>query len=195
MSEQIQALNDVQHALHDRRTVFQFQDRPVDAEIIMRALASAHWAPNHKHSWPWRFVLPGPGLKARLVDYFAARLEKKLRNRGTPEADLPEMLANGRQRQERIPAQIIVYATQCGDPLRDKEDFASACCATQNLMLALWSEGVASGWKTFDSPEAYALLGLDPASANLVGLIQLGYPQLRKSGRRPPLQDFIIQTD
>lgn len=188
-------LNDVQVALQDRRTVFQFQERPVEPATLARALAAAHWAPNHKHSWPWRFVVPGPQLQAQLVDYFVQRLEHKLRLRGTPESDLPDMLANGRRRQERIPAQVIVYATQSGDTLRDKEDFASACCATQNLMLALWSEGVASGWKTFDSPEAYALLGLSPAEANLVGLIQLGYPQLRKSGRRPPLSAYVLQTD
>jgi len=177
-----------------RRTAFQFQERPVPDEVLNKALQAAHWAPNHRRTWPWRFVLPGPELSSQLVDYFAGRLEQKLRRRGMPEAEFPERLAASRARQAKIPAQIIVYATQQGEAQQRQEDYAATCCAVQNLSLALWAEGVASGWKTFDSPAAYALLRLNPEQALLVGLIQIGYPLLTSVGQRPDLAEHVIRT-
>lgn len=194
MSEPSEQAQRVQQLIASRRTVFQFEDRPVAAEVLERALQAAHWAPNHKHTWPWRFLVPGPQMRAQLEDYFAGRLELKLQRKGVPTEQWPERLAASRARQAKVPAQLIVYTLQEGDDTRRREDYASACCAIQNLSLALWAEGVASGWKTFDSPEAYALTGLDPEQVALVGLIQIGYPLKQSEGKRPPLAEHVIYT-
>ncbi len=187
---------DLHELMATRRTVFQFKPQPVDTDIVERALTAAHWAPNHKHTWPWRFMLPGPHMQAQLVDYFSARLIEKLARRQITGAEAERILHNSRERQRQMPLQIIVYATQTGTAHQQREDYASACCAVQNLTLSLWADGVASGWKTFDSEAAYTLTGLDPDHHVLVGLIQAGYAlnETPRPGKRPPLSDHIIHT-
>lgn len=185
---------DMHQLIASRRTTFQFQDRPVPEEVLRRALEAAHWAPNHKHTYPWRFVLVGPEMKQRIADYFADRTEAKFRARGGDEADLPAARNAARVKALAVPAQVMVYAVQEGDEIRQREDYASTCCAVQNLLLAAWADGVAGGWKSFDTPQAYELFGLDPSSRRIVGLLQLGYETQRRDGKRPDLDTVVIRT-
>src|ERR1700683_4277754 len=57
----------VDHLIRSRRSVFpdQFvQGKKIPDEIIMQMLENANWAPNHKNTEPWRFVIfEGDGLK------------------------------------------------------------------------------------------------------------------------------------
>lgn len=174
-----------------RRTTFQFQDRPVPDQVIENALEAARWAPNHKLTQPWRFILPGPRLTQELEAYLARRLANKLRMRGCSEEDIRERMSHP---QPKIPAQILVYNQRSDDPHREQEDFAATSCAIQNLMLSAWADGVASGWKSFDQPEAYQLFGLDPEQTRIVGLIQLGYPLKERESRRRPLEEVVERT-
>lgn len=184
----------IQEIMMTRRTHFQFEDKAVPAEVLERALIAAHWAPNHRHTWPWRFMIPGPEMQAQLVQYFAEKLRKKLQHRGTNASEIESMVEKSTTRQQKMPLQIIVYSTQGDNVHQNREDYASTCCAIQNLTLSLWSEGVTSGWKTFDSEVAYALTGLNTQDHLLVGLIQAGYPLCTGTARRPPLEEHIIYT-
>lgn len=194
MSNTLDHSTRLQELMRTRRTHFQFTEQALPAGALDRALEAAHWAPNHKRTWPWRFMIPGPQMQAQLVEYFAHKLERKLENRGMAPEEIPALVAKSRARQEKMPLQIIVYSTQLGNAHQNQEDYASTCCAIQNLTLSLWSEGIASGWKTFDNPEAYALTGLNPEENLLVGLIQAGYPLCEAQGRRPDLANHVIQT-
>ncbi|HEY9900428.1 MAG TPA: nitroreductase [Pantanalinema sp.] len=185
---------DMHELIATRRTTFSFQDRPVPEDVVRRALQAAHWAPNHKHTYPWRFVLVGPEMKERLADYFADRTEAKLRSRGADEAELPAARSAARAKGLAVPCYVVAYAVQEGDETRQREDYASTCCAVQNFLLAAWADGVASGWKSFDTPQAYALFGLNPAHARIVGLLQLGYETQRHDGRRPPVETVVTRT-
>ncbi len=175
-----------------RRTTFQFQDRPIPTEVLEKALEAALWGPNHKMTQPWRFILPGPELTFKLTEHLAQRLANKLRMRGLEEGEISLRVSRGAQ--PTIPAQILVYMVRNGDDYRQKEDYAATCCGIQNMMLAAWAEGVASGWKSFDHPEAYELFDLDPEHTQIVGLIQFGYPLKEREGLRQPLSEVLIRT-
>lgn len=164
-----------------RRTCFQFADRPVAEDLLLRALDAARWAPNHKRTEPWRFLVAGPKLNEALGAHFQAKLAAKLRARGEAEANIAIATA----KPNLVPAQVVVTQVLAqGDPYRQHEDFASVACVVQNLMLALWADGVASGWKSFDAPECYELLGLNPEEERIVALVQLGYPLQEREGKR-----------
>lgn len=181
----------LQQLIVSRRTTFQFQNRPVPDQVIENALEAARWAPNHKLTQPWRFILPGPQLTQELKAYLARRLANKMRMRGFGEEDIQQRMS---QPQPPLPAQILVYNLRAEDPYREQEDFAATSCAIQNLMLSAWAEGVASGWKSFDQPEAYQLFGLNPEQTRIIGLIQLGYPLKERESRRRPLEDVVERT-
>lgn len=182
----------MQELIISRRSIFQFQDRPVPEAVIQDALEAARWAPNHKMTQPWRFVIPGPEMRLKLKAYFARRLEAKMRHRGFGEEEIAQRMS---QPMPDIPVQIMVYYVRSGDELRQREDYAATCCAIQNLTLSAWAHGVASGWKTFDNSETYELFNLDPQEAQIVGLLQLGYPLRERGAQRRPLEEFVQYTD
>lgn len=163
---------DVHELIASRRTVFQFDGRPVPEEAIWRAVEAARWAPNHKRTEPWRFTWAGPELHARFTAHFQAKMLRKLEAKGAP----PEAIAKLRAEGPKVPAMLLVTQLLAMDEGTRLEDHASMGAAIQNLTLALWSEGIASGWKSFDDPTAHELAGVDPAQERIVGLLWLGYP-------------------
>ena len=52
--------------IKSRRTIHRYLDQAVPQEIVMEALEAAHFAPNHKHTWPWRFTIVGAETKAKI---------------------------------------------------------------------------------------------------------------------------------
>lgn len=64
MSKTTKTINEVRHAIENRRTVKKFKKDSVPTEQIIDLLDTAVWAPNHKLREPWRFVLfNGKGRK------------------------------------------------------------------------------------------------------------------------------------
>src|SRR6202035_950180 len=70
----------VNHLLRSRRSVFpdQFEKgKIIPEEIILELLENANWAPNHKNTEPWRFIVfTGNGLK-KLATYQANRYKER----------------------------------------------------------------------------------------------------------------------
>jgi nitroreductase len=159
--------------LHDailtRRTIKDFKPDPVPAEALERALAAGTWAQNHRMTEPWRFIVLGPQAH-RAIATIDAKLATK-------------------------PAIVAVTCWLDGDAFQRREDYAAACCAIQNIQLAAWAEGLGMQWstgRTAQLPEAHALLGIDAAREEMVGLLYFGYPaKVPNPAPRKPLADVM----
>jgi nitroreductase len=60
----------------------------------------------------------------------------------------------------------------------DQEDYKSVCCAIQNFMLSMWSEGIGTKWTTGPvqkTKEFADLCGADHDKVRVVGIIWYGY--------------------
>ena len=179
---------DLHEALSTRRTVHRYRPDPVPDEAIERALAQAHLAPNHRLTWPWRFVLMGRGVREQLIPT-AVRLKCKDR----PPTELLEQKI--RNKLLAPPVVIAVSCLRSDDPLRHQEDLAAVACAIQNLCLSLHADGIASKWGSgaiTRADESYALLGIDRSEATIVGFIQVGYADgTPTTPTRPPLEPLV----
>ncbi|MCB9692246.1 MAG: nitroreductase family protein [Alphaproteobacteria bacterium] len=170
-----------------RRTIHDFTTEPVEEAAVARAFAAAQEAPCHKLTWPWRFTRVGQAGKAALI-----ALNKRLKGAGralTPaqEAKLEARMGN--------PELIVVSQVLAADPMRRKEDYAAVACAVQNLCLSLHVDGIGSKWGTGGvtrHPEAYALLGVDPALEEIVGFLWIGHAaDVVPRPPRPPLDEVV----
>lgn len=174
-------------ALTGRRTIHSFQPESPPQDDILAALEAARWAPNHRHTEPWRFRLAGPETVARIVELNTRLVAEK---KGAEAA---------RQKQERwsaVPGWLIATCLVCDDPLQCEEDYAACCCALQNMALSLWSRGVGMKWTTgpvVRHPEFPELAGFDPVRERVVGLVWYGYPEKIPQQQRKPLEE-IVQT-
>jgi nitroreductase len=175
------ALSKVAEVVRGRRTIGAFCPDPVPWEFVEQALELACWAPNHHKTEPWRFTSLGPATVRQVVELNAALVAAK---KG---ADVAE---TKRRQWSRVPGWLLVTCVRSNDPLTQEEDYAACCCAMQNVMLGLWSQGVGSKWTTGDvtrDPAFFSLVQIDPTTERSVGLLWYGFPDaVPQQTRRPP---------
>jgi nitroreductase len=171
--------------LRTRRTVGAFRPELPAWDGVARAIELACWAPNHRKTEPWRFHMIGPETARGIVELNATLVATK---------SGPEQATAKRKQWSAVPGWLAVTCVKCPDEFTHEEDYAACCCAVQNLMLALWAEGIATKWSTGDvtrHPEYFRLLGADPESERSVGLIWYGYPAVSPEQSRRPVADVL----
>jgi nitroreductase len=173
--------------LRTRRTVGVFRPHVPPWDTVRQALELACWAPNHRKTEPWRFYAVGPETARAIAELNAALISEK---KGAAEA------ATKRKQWSAVPGWLAVTCVRSADLFLHEEDYAACCCAVQNLMLALWSDGIGTKWSTGDvtrHPEYFRLLGVDPERERSVGLIWYGYPTVSPEQTRRPLDGVLRQ--
>ncbi len=184
---------DIFEALATRRTASTFAPDPLTRDQIMRLIEAATWAPNHRNTEPWRFtVLSGherQEMGAHIADWMRAPSE------GEPRSELQiESICKKLVRSPHII--VVVQHDRPESPVRDLEDYAACCCATQNLLLAARAEGLATKWSTgelVDLPPAREYLGLGERD-RIVGYVYIGKPgrdeEPMPAKRQPAIVDW-----
>lgn len=186
-SYETQELREFARVLRGRRTVDQFIQTPVPDELVHEAIEVATWAPNHYVSEPWRFVLPGKKTVKRIVDLCA---EMVCAEKG---ADLGE---HKRKTWSEKPGWLVVTCQRNDDDLREREDYAACCAATQNLLLYLWKAGVGSKWTTGPitrDPRFFKIIDVDESDAFVVGMFWFGYPKVTPTQSRTAISDVLTE--
>lgn len=171
--------------IRSRRTIHLFEPKPVPDEVVLRALDLARWAPNHRLTEPWRFVLLGPETARAVADLNA---ELVAAERGAAAG------AAKRARWRAIPGWLVVTCRRSDDPVREREDYAACACAVQNLQLYLWSEGIGTKWTTgaiTRTARFYELLGLDAERETVVAMLWYGTPAVVPEVARRPLDEVL----
>lgn len=163
---------DLLHALAVRRTASGFGSAPIDRAIIERVIEAATWAPNHKHTEPWRFHVLAGDARSELADRVAAWLRD---SEGATETQVESTC------KKLVRSPVVVVLAQAGtpaDPMRDLEDYAACSAAAQNLLLAATAEGLVSKWSTgklATMPPVFEYFGLEPHD-RIVGYLYLAHP-------------------
>jgi nitroreductase len=182
---------DLHDALRSRRTIQRFRSDPVPDEVIERALAAATFAPNHKTTWPFRFVLPGPAARER-VFRVGLRLKVAKKKLAAPTPELEQAV-----RADLLnPAHLVVVSQRLGDdPGRTEEDYAACVCAAYNLLLSVHADGFGGKWgtgATLRDPETFEILGLNPGHDRMVAFLWIGVPELVPHAPvRPALSELV----
>jgi nitroreductase len=175
----------VYQAIYRRRMAWRFKDTPVDQETINRLLETAVWAPNHQLTEPWRFFVLEKDTEARRQAAEAA-YEFSLEGGSRGRADAA--------RQKVLEPPILIYA-YCKPGDNDGvtwENYASVCCAVQNMSLAAVAEGLAVTWetgRTTRSPQLRKILGAKK-QWQMVGALSIGVPDEELNPARTPVAQF-----
>lgn len=172
-----------------RRTVKMFLQQPVSRQLILDAIEVARWAPNHHLTEPWHFYVLGKDAIRKSVDLTRIVVtERKGEKIGEFKAQDAAMR----------PGWLVVTCKLSDDELTQQEDYASVCCAIQNLSLYLSEAGLASKWSTGPitrDQRFYDLLGIDPAREFIVGLIWYGYAKITPTQQRSDVGQIVTEID
>ena len=115
----------VKEAIDARRTTHLYREGEVDPAIIHEALTLALYAPNHKFTFPWKFLMVGPETRFALKE-----LKKQISLEKKPGGyDPEEVLALDRKLCQKMlnPSFLVVFCCAVDeDDFRQREDYATS---------------------------------------------------------------------
>ena len=190
-------IEEVNKIIRGRRSMFiaQFKENdPIDDSIIEEMLENATWAPTHKLTQPWRFlVYTGAGLKT-FGNYQAEMYKMRAEKNGTPflEATYQKFIENPQKASHTI-AIIMKRTENSGIPVM--EEIAAVAMAVQNMYLTASAHGLAAYWGTGgptfwqEAREDFGLEGEDM----LMGFFYIAKPATENwpVGKREPIAEKV----
>ncbi|PXY42414.1 nitroreductase [Flavobacterium cheongpyeongense] len=169
--------NTVSENIRNRRSIYgdQYVKGNLSDELLSEILINATWAPNHKMTEPWRFVvLRGKYLEGYgeyMVNYYKDSYAKEL----SPEALDKKLtfLRNYPLNAICLIGIILVRNTKINLP--EWEEVAAVSSAVQNMALTCTANNIGSYWSTKKVAIDYITeFGLS-ANENSLGMLFLGY--------------------
>jgi coenzyme F420-0:L-glutamate ligase/coenzyme F420-1:gamma-L-glutamate ligase len=198
------AESSVLEAIHQRRSIRRYEDRPVERDLIERIIEAGTWSPSGHNRQPWRFVvLQDFAMKERLALAMGARLRADLERDHLPEDVIGKETSRSYERLTAAPVLILVCLTMAQmdvykDEKRNHNEFVmavqSVAMAGQNILLAAHDLGLGACWtcaplfcpdvvlETLDLPEDW----------QAQGIITMGYPAQERRKTREPLETRIV---
>jgi nitroreductase len=148
------------------------QTKPVPMDLIERLCELAVWAPNHKRTWPWRFVVLTGESRGGLGEAFSL---DQIADGKSP--DHPKVIKT-RTKFLRSPAVLVIGSAADYSPDLQIENRDAVSAGIQNLLLGATAAGLASFWSSpsaIDCPNAVKFCGFED-DTQIVGAIYLGWP-------------------
>lgn len=185
----------INKVIEGRRSVYQQQytSERVDDAIVKKILNNANWAPTHKLTEPWRFVVfTGEGLKKLAA--FQAELYKKVTTAdGTFKEDRFQNLLT----KPMLSSHIIAVGMKRDEKksVPEIEEIGAVFCAIENMYLTATAYGVgcylSTGGVTYFK-EAKEFFGLG-SEDKLIGFFHLGMSRIESpQSKRKPIEDKVV---
>jgi len=168
-------------ALHTRRSIRRYTDRPVSPTLIDRLLEAATRAPSSHNCQPWRFVvITTASVKAQLADRMGERLRADRLRAANRVEEIERDAARSRERITSAPVIIVVCLStiDLDDPHERLMAIQSVAAAIQNLLLAAHEAGLGACWMAAPlyCPDVVREALQLPADWDAQALITIGYP-------------------
>jgi nitroreductase len=185
---------DFNELIRSRRSVFtkDYTGEKVDDSIVRQMLENANWAPTHKLTEPWRFVVfTGDGLK-KLADFQSECYKQVAQAKGT----FDEKKYEGLKVKPLECSHIIAVGMKRDEKksLPEWEEMGAVFCAVENIYLTATAYGVGcylstGGITSFEEAKSFFNLGQED---KLLGFIHVGIPKgISAAGRRKPIEEKV----
>jgi nitroreductase len=177
-----------------RRSVFpkDYSGEKVDDAIVRQLLENANWAPTHKLTEPWRFIVYSGEGRKKLAELQASVYKKVTMADGTFREERYRNLLSKPMDSSHV---MLVYMKRDGNKsVPEMEEAGAVFCAIQNMYLTATAYGIgcylSTGGVTY-FPEAKAAFGLS-AEDRIIGFFHLGIPkQTPAPGKRKPIDEKV----
>jgi len=182
----------INYIIQQRRAIFPvcYTGEKVDDEIIKNILQNANWAPTHKKTEPWRFIVFSENGLIELSEFSS----KAYRTHVSPDKYSEVKFNKTKEKVLKASHVIAIIMKRHEDLLPEWEEIASVACAVQNMWLTCTAYGLGSYWSTplyLNNESQYFGLELDQ---KCLGLFYVGVPKkgLEFQGDRADISDKVI---
>ncbi|HTI08536.1 MAG TPA: nitroreductase [Puia sp.] len=193
-TDDLPSIQQINHLIRSRRSVFPDQFEPsvlIPDDTVWQLLENANWAPNHKQTEPWRFIVfSGEGRK-KFASFQASRYKETAGEKFRQ--DKVDKLLSNPLLCSHIIAIILKRSTTVSIP--EVEEVAAVACAVENIYLSAAAYGLGGYWSTggitYD-PAARDFLHLE-GEDRLLGFFYLGTIRIPSpGGKRGDIRDKTI---
>jgi len=185
---------DFNELIRSRRSVFtkDYLGEKVDDNIVRQMLENANWAPTHKLTEPWRFVVfTDDGLK-KLADFQSECYKKVTQAKGT----FDEKKYDGLKSKPLECSHVIAVGMKRDEKksLPEWEELGAVFCAIENMYLTATAYGIGcylstGGITNFEEAKSFFDLGVED---KLLGFIHIGMPKgIVSSGKRKSIEEKV----
>ncbi|KAI8462737.1 MAG: Nitroreductase-like protein [Monoraphidium minutum] len=183
-----------------RRSLFakDFTGAQLEKWQLETMLEAARWAPTHKKTEPWRFVVLGGAAKAEF-EGLTMRLCRERLPADKAAATLAKLERKAGKDWKGVSCYIAICVQRHPEQLPEWEEIAAVACSVQNMYLAATAVGAAGYWSSWQeaartAPEMNEFLGIGPADLCL-GFFVAGAPDPERVGSyraaRRPLTEVV----
>ena len=137
--------NDLLSIIKERRSIFppQYNTEEITREELMQIFEAANWAPSHKKTEPWRFiVLEGPS-KDRFREYV-----KRVYVQGTPTDQLSDRKINALIEKCDKSNKVVLINFINTEKNPEWEELAATSMAVQNMWLMASALKIGAYWSS-----------------------------------------------
>ncbi|RZL44188.1 MAG: nitroreductase [Pedobacter sp.] len=186
MSTPVETLTKI---IKERRSIFpaSYIKKEIPKTIIEQILESANYAPTHKLTQPWRFVVIRKDAKAKLGTELGDIYKQTI----PAEKFMQKKYESFTEKTDQADC-IIAINIQFSGKIAEWEEIAAVACAVQNMALTAETLNVGAYWS---SPPLITQLGdfLSLAeNEKCFGLFYMGYHnELPRAAHRTPIEEKV----
>lgn len=188
MNEKFECISDV---IKNRRAIYpvQYSDVSIDLDIVHQILRLANWAPTHKRTEPWRFIVFGGKAKERLGAFLADEYKNHVPTESFDEKKSKKFVFNCERSQYVI---MINIQYDQKNRLPEWEELAATAMAVQNMWLGCSALGIGAYWSSPIITKSLDKLVSMSDGEHCIGLFYMGMPAVEwPIGMREPIEDKI----
>jgi nitroreductase len=185
-----EAIEIISNIIKGRRSIFpqSYTKEEIPKAAIQEVLESANYAPTHKMTEPWRFIVFRKEGKQKLGQELARLYQANT----PPDKFLQKKYDSIPLKFEQSSCAIVINAQLHPDKLPEWEEIAALGCAVQNMALTAEALDIGAYWS---SPESIAqlgpYLGLEE-NEKCFGIFYMGYHQEEKRpAKRTPIEEKV----
>jgi nitroreductase len=188
-------IEEINSLIQNRRSIYpaQYSGRRVDDLIVEKMLENANWAPTHKRTEPWRFIVfTDTGLDQ--LGKFQSDIYKKV---STKEGNFDEKKMEKLRSNPLLASHVIAIGMKRDEKqsIPVEEEIAAVASAVQNMQLTASAYGVGCYWGSGGityMEDAKNALGLEKED-RLLGFLYVGMPKegFRPESKRTPISDKV----
>ena len=161
--------------IKNRRNTKEFTDSEVRDEDIKTLLEAAVWAPNHRNTEPWRFVVVRKNAEMKsLIGEGLVSLQENISGIKLPE-EHKQRICDG---VIASPTLIFVFSLIGDTDEITEENYGAVCCAIQNIQIVAESMDLSVGWSTGRMCKISNLdeiFGTSKEELKIAGVLTIGY--------------------
>lgn len=186
-------IKQINKLIRSRRSVFpkDYTGEKVSHEVIVQILENARWAPTHKLTEPWQFVVfSGDGLN-KLAEFQAGCYKIVTERDGTFKEDKFQSLLT----KPLLSSHIIAVGMKRDErkSVPEVEELGAVFCAIENMYLTAAAYGVGAYLSTggityFEEAKAFFGLGKED---RLIGFFHVGISKAKTDSKRKSMEEKV----